>query len=131
MKTTIKNRCGEFTFIMSCDFFHILNEHFTTICKAIADKGIILKELKEVFEKDEHIMDKIIPIIRKSLDLEDAAFNFQNELGISKMATKYILNMPLSDITSLDSCEIEKMLEKYKKQVLKIYETIKDSKEYY
>jgi DNA gyrase/topoisomerase IV subunit A len=44
---------------------------------------------------------------------------------------KYILKMPLSDITSLDSHEIKKMLEEYKKQVLKIDETVKDSKEYY
>jgi DNA gyrase/topoisomerase IV subunit A len=47
------------------------------------------------------------------------------------MAAKYILKMPLSDITSLDSHEIKKMLEEYKKQVLKIDETVKDSKEYY
>jgi DNA gyrase/topoisomerase IV subunit A len=131
MKTTIKNRCGEYTFTMNCDFSQILDEHFATICKAIADRGLILKELKEVFEKDEKIIDKIIRIIRKSFELDDAALNLQSELGISEMAAKYILKMPLSDITSLDSHEIEKMLEEYKKQVLKIYETIKDSEEYY
>lgn len=130
MKTTIKNRCGEYTFTMSCDLFQILDEHFTTICKAIADRGLILKELKEVFEKDEKVIEKIIKIIRKSIKLDDAALNLQSELGISEMAAKFILNMPLSYMTSLDSHEIEKMLEKYKKQVLKIYETIKDSEEH-
>ena len=115
---------------MNCDFFQILDEHFATICKAIADRGLILKEMKEVFEKDEKIIDKIIRIIRKSFELDDAALNLQSELGISEMAAKFILNMPLSYMTSLDSHEIEKMLEKYKKQVLKIYETIKDSEEH-
>lgn len=130
MKTTIKNRCGEYTFTMSIDFFQILDEHFTTICKAIADRGLILKELKEVFEKDEKVIEKIIRIIKKSFELDNAALNLQSELGISEMAAKFILNMPLSYMTSLDSHEIEKMLEKYKKQVLKIYETVKDSEEH-
>ena len=50
MKTIIKNKGGESTLTIKGDFYQILDENFTEICKAITNKVKTLNELKVLFD---------------------------------------------------------------------------------
>ncbi len=117
MKATIRNKSGESTLTIKGDFYEILNENFKEICKAITNKVKSLKELKELFDADDQILNTIVQIIRKSITPEAAALNLQEELGMSEMAAKYLLNLPLSSSTSLNAEGIEQELADYRKQM--------------
>lgn len=120
MKTTIKNRGGESTLTIKGDFYQILDENFTEICQAIANKIKILKELKALLDTDEQVFDTIVHITRKSISPEAAAIKLQEELSLSEMAAKYLMDYPLFDLGSLNSEYIRKKLSKIQKQIAMI-----------
>ena len=117
MKATIKNKGGESTLTIKGDFYQILDENFKEICKAITNKVKSLKEMKALLDADDQILNTIVLIIKKSLTPEAAALKLQEELGMSKMAAKYLLNMPLFTLVSLTAEGIEEELEEYRKQM--------------
>ena len=117
MKATIRNKSGESTLTIKGDFYEILNENFKEICKAITNKVKSLKELKALFDADDQVLNTIVQIIRKSINPEAAALNLQEELGMSKMAAKYLLNMPLFTLVSLTAEGIEKELADYRNEM--------------
>lgn len=117
MKATIRNKRGESTLTIKGDFYEILNENFKEICKAITNKVKSLKELKALFDADDQILNTIVLIIKKSLTPGAAASKLQEELGMSKMAVKYLLNMPLFTLVSLTAEGIEQELAEYRKQM--------------
>lgn len=120
MKTTIRNRGGESTLIISSDFGQILDDNFSEICKAIANKGKILNELISLFNSDDWIIDDIIHIIRSSIDPKTAAQKLEHELPIDIMTAKYLLNSPLMGITSLSYEALEQELKDCQKQIMEI-----------
>ena len=101
MKATIRNKSGESILTIKGDFYQILDDNFTELCKAITNKVKSLKELKARLDADDQILNTIVLIIKKSLTPEAAALKLQEELGMSKMAAKYLLNMPLFTLVSL------------------------------
>ena len=117
METTIRNKSGESTLTIKGDFYQILDENFKEICKAITNKVKSLKEMKALLDADDQILNTIVLIIKKSLTPEAAALKLQEELGMSKMAAKYLLNMPLFTLVSLTAEGIEEELEEYRKQM--------------
>ena len=117
MKATIRNKGGESILTIKGDFYQILDENFKEICKAITNKVKSLKELKALFDADDQVLNTIVQIIRKSITPEAAALNLQEELGMSEMAAKYLLNLPLSSSTSLNAEGIEQELADYRKQM--------------
>ena len=117
MKATIRNKGGESILTIKGDFYQILDENFRGICKAITNKVKSLKELKALFDADDQVLNTIVQIIRKSITPEAAALNLQEELGMSEMAAKYLLNLPLSSSTSLNAEGIEQELADYRKQM--------------
>lgn len=117
MKATIRNRGGESTLTIKGDFYEILDENFTEICKAITNKVKSLKELKALFDADDQILNTVLQIIRKSANPEAAAINLQEKLGMSQMAAKFLLNQPLTAIGSLNAKSIEQELAEYRKQM--------------
>ena len=117
MEAKIRNKSGESTLTIKGDFYQILDENFKEICKAITNKVKSLKELKALFDADDQVLNTIVQIIRKSITPEAAALNLQEELGMSEMAAKYLLNLPLSSSTSLNAEGIEQELAEYRKQM--------------
>ncbi len=117
MKATIRNKGVEATLTIKGDFYQILDENFEEICKAITNKVKSLKELKALFDADDQILNTIVLIIKKSLTPGAAASKLQEELGMSKMAVKYLLNMPLFTLVSLTAEGIEQELAEYRKQM--------------
>lgn len=131
MKATIRNKSGESTLTIKGDFYEILNENFKEICKAITNKVKSLKELKGLFDADDQVLNTIVQIIRKSINPEAAALNLQEELGMSEMAAKYLLNMPLFTLVSLTAEGIEKELADYRKQMEAICSLCQPEIEFY
>ena len=117
MKAKIRNKGGESILTIKGDFYQILDENFKEICKAITNKVKSLKELKALFDADDQVLNTIVQIIRKSITPEAAALNLQEEQGMSEMAAKYLLNLPLSSSTSLNAEGIEQELADYRKQM--------------
>ena len=131
MKATIRNKSGESTLTIKGDFYQILDENFKEICKAITNKVKSLKELKGLFDADDQVLNTIVQIIRKSINPEAAALNLQEELGMSEMAAKYLLNMPLFTLVSLTAEGIEKELADYRKQMEAICSLCQPEIEFY
>ncbi len=117
MEAIIKNKGNESTMTIRSDFNQILNDNFAAVCQAIANKGLILTELKELFDKEKKAVDDIVQIIHKSVTPEVAVVNLHEEKGISMMAAQYIMNLPLAKLTSLDCKGMRQELAKYKKQI--------------
>ena len=125
MKTIIKNNGGESTLTITGDFYQILDENFTEICKAITNKVKTLNELKTLFDTDEQVLNTIVQIIMKSTTPEVASLKLQKELSLSKMATLYLLNRSLRSLASLNAEGIANELEDYKKQIAAICSVLK------
>ena len=131
MKATIRNKSGESTLTIKGDFYEILNENFKEICKAITNKVKSLKELKELFDADDQVLNTIVQIIRKSINPEAAALNLQEELGMSEMAAKYLLNTSLSALVSLNAECLRQELAEYRKQMEAISSLCQPEIEFY
>ena len=117
MEAKIRNKSGESTLTIKGDFYQILDENFKEICKAITNKVKSLKELKALFDADDQVLNTIVLIIKKSLTPEAAALKLQEELGMSKIAANYLLNMPLFTLVSLTAEGIEKELSDYRNEM--------------
>lgn len=131
MKATIRNKSGESTLTIKGDFYEILNENFKEICKAITNKVKSLKELKALFDADDQVLNTIVQIIRNSINPEAAALNLQEELGMSKIAAHYLLNMPLFTLVSLTAEGIEKELADYRNEMEAISSLCQPKIEFY
>ena len=117
METTIRNKGGESTEIIKIDFFQFLDENFNEVCKAIANKVRILKELKCQLDEGRLQIDNLVRIIRTSLNPDEAARRVNEELGLSRKTAKYLMNMRLGKMTSLSSEDLEEELSKYRKKM--------------
>lgn len=117
MKATIRNKGGESILTIKGDFYQILDENFRGICIAITNKVKSLKEMKALLDADDQILNTIVLIIKKSLTPESAALKLQEELGMSKIAAHYLLNMPLFALVSLTAEGIEKELADYRNEM--------------
>ena len=117
MEAIIKNKGNESTMTIRSDFNQILNDNFAAVCQAIANKGLILNELKEFFDKEKKAVDDIVQIIHKSVTPEVAVENLHVEKGISMITAQYIMNLPLARLTSMDCRGIRQELAKYNKQI--------------
>lgn len=96
------------------DFYQVLEDNFDKIMDAIANRGIVLKELFELYKKNPKIYDELIQTVRHSRDTEDAVKKLRENLSMSKQTARYLMNMSLRDITSLSVDSLEDMLNNYK-----------------
>ena len=131
MKATIRNKGGESILTIKGDFYQILDENFKEICKAITNKVKSLKEMKALLDADDQILNTIVLIIKKSLTPEAAALKLQEELGMSKIAAHYLLNMPLFTLVSLTAEGIEKELADYRNEMEAISSLCQPKIEFY
>lgn len=131
MKATIRNKGGESILTIKGDFYQILDENFRGICIAITNKVKSLKEMKALLDADDQILNTIVLIIKKSLTPESAALKLQEELGMSKIAAHYLLNMPLFTLVSLTAEGIEKELADYRNEMEAISSLCQPKIEFY
>ena len=131
MEAKIRNKSVESTLTIKGDFYEILNENFKEICKAITNKVKSLKEMKALLDADDQILNTIVLIIKKSLTPGAAALNLQEELGMSEMAAKYLLNTSLSALVSLNAECIRQELAEYRKQMEAISSLCQPEIEFY
>ena len=131
MKAAIINKGGESTLTIKGDFYQILDENFKEICKAITNKVKSLKELKALLDADDQVLNTIVLIIKKSNTPEGAAIKLQEELGMSKMAAKYLLNMSSGTRIFLTAEGIEQELAEYRKQMEAISSICQPEIEFY
>ena len=117
MKATIRNKGGQSSLTIKCDFYQIIDENFTEICKAITNKVKILKELYNLLNTDDQAVEALVQILMKSITPEDAAQKLQEEFSISNMAVHYLLNKSLYAVTSMNAESIEQELAEYRKQM--------------
>ena len=117
MKVTIRNKGGDATLSIKGDFYQILDENFKEICMAITNKVKSLKEMKAFLDADDQVIKTILHIINYSITPEAAVLKLQEELGMSKMAAKYLLNMSSGTRIFLTAEGIEQELVEYRKQM--------------
>jgi len=113
MKATITNKDGEPTLTLQVDFNQILDDNFAEVCKAIELKGFFLREMFKLINEKPNVVEGIVRILTNSDSSKDAEEGLCKESGISEKTANYILNMPLSKLTSLTQTNIKSELEKY------------------
>ena len=117
MEVIIKNNGGESTEIIKIDFFKLLDENFNQVFNAIANNVRILKELKCNIVEGRLQINDLVQIIRSSINPDEAVKRVNEELGLSRKAAKYLMNMSLSKTVSLSSEGLEEELSKYRKKM--------------
>jgi len=117
MEVTIRNKGGESTQIIKIDFYQLLDENFNEVCKAIANKVRILKELKCQIDEGHLQINDLVQIIRTSFNPDEAVRRVNEELGLSKMTAKYLMKISLNNFTMLSSEGLEQELEEYWKKM--------------
>ncbi|MBR5117140.1 MAG: hypothetical protein IK100_00670 [Muribaculaceae bacterium] len=117
MKTNISNIGGESTLTIEIDFNQIVNENFAEVCEVIANKGKFLKEMLAIFKEKPDVVSVIIQTLSNAQSNEDAANRLCEIIGMSKSTAHYILNMQLSDLTSLTEAGVKISLEQHKEIV--------------
>ena len=117
MEVIIKNNGGESTEIIKIDFFKLLDENFNQVFNAIANNVRILKELKCNIVEGRLQINDLDQIIRSSTNPDEAVKRVNEELGLSRKAAKYLMNMSLSKTVSLSSEGLEEELSKYRKRM--------------
>lgn len=118
MKVLTKN--GKSVLSFKTDFNEVLDENFAAICEAIANKGKAIKELVNLFEKDENSLDNIIQIMTTSRG-ENAAKNaLSKKLGIRSQTAQYLLDMSLENLTVLNAKKLKKLLDDYRTNISKL-----------
>ena len=118
MKVLTKNGVSALSF--KTDFNEVLDNNFAAICNAIANKGIILKELLSLFEKEDNSLDTIIQIMTTSRGEKAAKHALSEKLGICPQTAQYLLDISLENLTSLNGRKLRKMLDDYKANISKL-----------
>ena len=98
----------------------MLDENFAAICEVIANKGKAIKELTNVFEKEDNSLHTIIQIMTTSIGENAAKHSLSEELGISSQTAQYLLDMSLEKLTALNAEKVKKMLDDYKANIGKM-----------
>lgn len=121
MKVNVVTKNGVSAFLAKADFSEVLDKNLGAICDAIANKGIVLKELLKLFEEcDDEFLEVVLltPVGRKGK--KEAEQSLSEELEISLVTAQYLLNTSLENLTSLNTKKLRKMLEEYKANVSKL-----------
>lgn len=120
MKMKIVTKNGASVLSFKTDFKEVLDENFAAICDAIANKGKVIKELVNLFEKEDNSLDTIIQTMTNSTGEDAAMDSLSKELGLSQMTAQYLLDMSLENLTTLNAKEVKKMLDDYKVNIGKL-----------
>ena len=103
------------------DFNEVLDKNLAAICDAIANKGIVLKELVNLFEEQgDEFLETVWLVSVEVKGKKEAEQSLSEEHEISLVTAQYLLNTSLENLTSLNTKKLRKMLEEYKANVSKL-----------
>lgn len=120
METNIKTKDGVSVLSLKTDFNEMLEKNFAAICKAIAYRGKAIKELVDLYEKRDDIIETSIKITRKSEDENAAKMAISKELEISPQTAHFLLDRTIDEIALFNKKELVKMLNDYKANISKL-----------
>ena len=121
MKVNVVTKNGASVLSVRTDFYEVLDKNLAAICDAIANKGIILKELLKLFEEqgDEFLETVwLAPGMGRSAKKTEQFLS--EELEVSQVTAHYLLNTSLDTLSSLNAKKVQKMLDDYKANISKL-----------
>lgn len=121
MKVNVVTKNGVSAFLAKADFSEVLDKNLGAICDAIANKGIVLKELLKLFEEcDDEFLEVVLltPVGRKGK--KETEQSLSEELGISPATAQYLLNTSFDKLTALNTKKVQKMLDDYNANISKL-----------
>jgi orotate phosphoribosyltransferase-like protein len=121
MKVNVVTKNGMSALSVKTDFNEVLDKNLAAICDAIANKGIVLKELVNLFEEQgDEFLETVWLVSVEVKGKKEAEQSLSEELEISLVTAQYLLNTSLENLTSLNAKKLRKMLEEYKANVSKL-----------
>lgn len=121
MKVNLVTKNGMSALSVKADFYEVLDKNLAAICDAIANKGIILKELLNLFEKcDDEFLEVVLLTPVRRIGKKEAVQSLSEKLEISIITAQYLLNTSFDYLCTLNAKKLRKMLEDYKANVSKL-----------
>ena len=121
MAYNVVTKNGMSALSVKTDFNEVLDKNLAAICDAIANKGIVLKELVNLFEEQgDEFLETVWLVSVEVKGKKEAEQSLSEELEISLVTAQYLLNTSLENLTSLNTKKLRKMLEEYKANVSKL-----------
>ena len=116
-----KNGVSSISFQCKTDFNEVLDKNLAAICEAIADKGVIIKELLNLFEEfNDDFLETVWLTARESSSTKEAEQSLSEELGICPATVQYLLNTSFDKLTALNAKKVQKMLDDYNANISKL-----------
>jgi len=120
MKVNVVTKNGASALSVSTDFYEVLDKNLAAICDAIANKGIILKELLKLFEEQgDEFLETVWLAPGMGRSAKKAEQFLSEELEVSQVTAHYLLNTSLDTLSSLNAKKVQKMLDDYKANISK------------
>ena len=121
MNVNVVTKNGASALSVSTDFYEVLDKNLAAICDAIANKGIILKELLKLFEEQgDEFLETVWLAPGMGRSAKKAEQFLSEGLDISQVTAHYLLNTPFEDLSSLNAKKLKKMLDDYKANIGKL-----------
>jgi len=121
MEVNIVTKNGVSAFLAKADFSEVLDKNLGAICDAIANKGIVLKELVNLFEEQgDEFLETVWLVSVEVKGKKEAEQSLSKELEISPATAQYLLNTSFDKLTALNTKKVQKMLDEYKANVSKL-----------
>lgn len=119
MKVLTKN--GKSALSVKANFYEVLDKNLAAVCDAIANKGIILKELLKLFEKcDDEFLEVVLLTPVGIRGKKETVQSLSEGLEISFVTAQYLLNTPFDDLTDLNAQKLDRMLDDYNENIRKL-----------
>ena len=120
MEAVIETERGLSTLKLEIDFNQLVRDNFAEVCKAIAFRRNVIKELLANFETDKDLVGSIIETIHHSNDESDAIEKLCNKLNFTPETAQYVINMPLSDLMALNKTTLKRLMENHIEQIKRL-----------
>ena len=121
MKVNVVTKNGKSVLSLKTDFNEVLNKNLAAICDAIANNGIILQELLNLFEEcDDEFLEPVLLTPARERGKHETVQSLSEELEISFVTAQYLLSTSFDDLTNLDAQKLKKMLDDYKANISKL-----------
>ena len=121
MEVKIVTKTGKSALSVKADLYEVLDKNLAAICDAIANKGIILKELLKLFEEQgDEFLETVWLAPGMGRSAKKAEQFLSEELGVSQVTAHYLLNTSLDTLSSLNAKKVQKMLDDYKANISKL-----------
>ena len=116
-----KNGVSSISFQCKTVFNEVLDKNLGAICDAIADKGVIIKELLNLFEEfNDDFLETVWLTVTESSSTKEAVQSLSEELEISIVTAQYLLNTSFDYLCTLNAKKLSKMLDDYKANISKL-----------